>query len=340
MGNNPSVPASAEAKLLHAGHEAFASMAKIDEVNMFFVAQPGTDVAEFAELFAKRGALTLADTATDYASTATVLASVAGATVASRWSQPTAAVEWLLARQSSHTLLFLPGAAETPGARATRVYTRSPVEDLHIALPVLLSNRVDNTMMTLLQGAAEAAWHTLMARCHYACSIWIYLRLADDYWARLCETHQRTGGTSATQIAQWNEWRRATDAFFYHNNFVKRHHTLVITVHNDVLATNAVVADAAVGISRHIRYAHDAGAWGSGTPIDTLHAFIASGDYQRERHIVAVQAVTLRAPPPPPAPRPAPVETRLDVAPGSPFAQLPATRPFGRARISDFDSQS
>lgn len=330
-----SAAALAEADVLRAGRDAFATIAAVDEASIFFVAQPGVDVVEFAARFVERGALTAGEPAREYAKTTAALDAVTGATVASRWTRPTAAVEWFLARQASHTLLFLPGSADAPSATGQiRVYTRSPVEDLHVALPALLHDSVDATMTALLRAAGQTAWHALTARCHHACSLWVYLRIADEYWQQSCEAHRRTGVTDA-QVAQWNAWRRSADEFFRSSPFVLQQHTLVITVHNDVLTSNIVVADVAVTIARHIGYAANAGAWGSATPPRALAAFVASPDYQRARHAAAVQAMALRAHTPAPAPalRAAPTETQLDIvaaagADASPFARLPAVHPF------------
>lgn len=333
-----SAAALAEADILRAGRDAFATIATNDEANIFFVAQPGTDVVDFAARFVERGALVAGEPAREYGKTTAALDAVTGATIASRWTRPTAAVEWFIARQAAHTLLFLPGSAEPPAAAAgpVRVYTRSPVEDLHVALPVLVSDKVDATMMALLRAAGQTAWHALTARCNHACSLWVYLRIADDYWHQLCDLHRRTSGTTDAQLAQWNAWRRSADEFFQSNPFVLQQHTLVITVHNDVLSSNIVVADVAVTIARHIGYAVGAGAWGAGTPARVLAAFVSSHDYQRARHAAAVQAVALRAHTPAatvPSVRTAPGETQLDMAPAagadaSPFARLPAVHPF------------
>lgn len=325
----------AEADILRAGRDAFTTIAATDEANIFFVAPPGVDVAEFAARFVERGALTAGEPAREYAKTTAALDAVTGATVASRWTRPTAAVEWFLARQASHTLLFLPGSADAPStAGQVRVYTRSPVEDLHVALPALLSDSVDATMTALLHAAGQTAWHALTARCHHACSLWVYLRIADEYWQQSCDAHRRTG-VPESQIAQWNAWRSSADKFFRSNAFILQQHTLIITVHNDVLTNNIVVADVAVIIARHIGYAINAGAWGGATKTVVLSAFVASPDYQRARDVSAVQAMALRAhtPAPTPALRAAPTETQLDIvaaagADASPFARLRPVHPF------------
>jgi len=328
----------AEAAVLRAGHNAFEAMAASgDDVNIFFVLSPGTDTAEFAEQFALRGALHMAATAADYAPTAKALRAVEAATEQSRWTQVTAAIEWMMARQASHTLLYLPAPGAAPPS-TVHVYTRSPVEDMNIALPVLLDRKLDVPMMTTLKFSAEAAWHVLLARCAPATIVWVYARIADDDWHALCESHRTHSGTNETTIANWNAWRRRTDEFFLHDPFTLRHHTLVVTVHNMTLSNNYVVADVATIIARHIDLAAAAGAWGSRVPAATAAAFIAAADYQRARHATASQAMALRAittantAPAPAAPRTmaGPLHLELGAPPDAPppahadpFSRLP-----------------
>lgn len=335
----PAPPADdAEAAVLRAGLAAFNMLAASDsDVNLFFVVAPGTDGAEFAQRFAARGALRLAEPAPEYAETAASLLAVERTTVASRWTRSTAAVEWLMARQAGHTLLYLPRRGGVPDTPAVSVYTRSPVEDLHVALPALLDNKLDSTMLTALRYSAEAAWHVLLARCPAPTALWIYARIADDDWRALCDSHRTHSGVSDATIAQWNAWRRRTDEFFYRSAFARGYHTLVITVHSTLLTHNTVVADSAVIIARHIAYATAAGAWGPAVPTATMSAFVATPDYQRARHATAAQLLAPHvatprtiagelqldfAPPPPPTP-PAPHVVRHT----DPFATLPAVNP-------------
>jgi hypothetical protein len=331
----PPPPADdAEAAMLRAGLAAFTVLAGSDcDVSLFFVVAPGTDGAEFAQRFAARGALRLAEPAPEYAETAASLLAVERSTVASRWTRPTAAIEWFMARQAGHTLLCLPRRGAPLEPPAVSVYTRSPVEDLHVALPALLDNKLDDTMLTVLRFSADAAWHVLLARCPAPTALWIYARIADDDWRVLCDSHRTHSGVSDATIDQWNTWRRRTDEFFYRSSFARSFHTLVITVHGTLLTNNAVVADSAVIIARHIAYATAAGAWGPAVPTATMNAFVATPDYQRARHATAAQllaphAATPRtiagemqldfAPPPPPPP----AARRAD-----PFAALPAVHP-------------
>ena len=348
MGNRTSVPAAppkstaelAEDEILRKGRETFDALAAANiEANIFFVVPPGTDAAEFAARFARRGALSLVDPAPLYEKTVAGLSNVEAATVASRWTDTTAAVEWLIARQALHTLHFLPVMGDV--LKSVRVFARSPVEDMFITMPALLDGRIDATMSTLLNFAIETTWHTLGAHYDARNSIWVYLRIDDKYWHELCTAH-RGLGTSDTQIANWNTWRAAADRFFQSSPFAMRYHTMCITIYSDVLATNVIVADVAVSIGRHILHTNDAGAWGPTVPTSTIPAFVASPDYQRNRYANAVQSMTLRAhsnPGPTPL-QPSPVETKLRVTPtvadNSPFARLPAVKPYGGAAFDEF----
>jgi len=338
----------AEAAVLRAGLDAFEAMANsLDETNIFFVPSPGTDTVDFAEQFAKRGAVHLAAVPAEYAPTATALHAVEAATTVSRWTQVTAAIEWLMARQASHTLLYLPAhSAAASTTSSVHVYTRSPVEDMNVAIPVLLDSKLDVPMLTALKYSAEAAWHVLLARCPPATILWVYLRIADEEWHALCDSHRTHSGTTADTIGHWNAWRQRTDEFFFRDPFTLRYHTLVITVHNITLSNNYVVADVATIIARHINLAATAGAWGARIAVPTMAAFINTAEYQRARHATASQAMALRTrtaadtvhpahtprtiagtmhlefapPPPPPAAPPA--------GQHDPFSQLPTAQNF------------
>lgn len=321
----------AETEILRKGHESFEALAAANiEANIFFVVPPGTDAAEFAARFAQRGALSLVDPAPIYDKAVAALSKVETATVASRWTDPTAAIEWLLARQALHTLHFLPPLGDV--LKNVRVFSRSPTEDMFITMPALLDGHVDKTMSTLLNFTIETTWHTLNAHYDVRNSLWVYLRIDDGFWDTLCAEHRRLGASDA-QIANWNTWRAAADKFFRSSPFAMRYHTMCITIYSDVLATNVIVADVAVSISRHILYTNDAGAWGPTVPTSTVAAFVASPDYQRMRYANAVQSMTLRAhsrPAPTPL-QPADTKTKLRVAPvadDSPFRRLPPAQTY------------
>jgi hypothetical protein len=315
------------AELLRVGRAAYRELGALGgESTVFFVDSPGTGVVELAAAFARYGGYTLMAPAAEDVPAANGLAEVEAATVASRWTEPPSAVLWLTARQGGHMLHYMPAAAAS--ATSVRVHTRSPVEDRFVAVPLLLDGCVNATTLATLELMTEVTWRELTSTVAPSAALWVYVRLADPVWAAVCDSHRAKSGTSDARIEQWNRWREKADDVFLRARFTLDHHTLVITVHNEVLTTDAVVADIGAIVSRHILAAHQAGSWTATTPplsAAELRAFVSDPDYQRARHATASQAQVLRTvagvdSPPPLSVRAAPHDTPLD------FGRVPARR--------------
>lgn len=311
---------------LRAGSAGFAALTRsvsLGEVNLFFSPLPGVDVDNFVDRFAKAGGLTVARCSEEHATTATALSGVAAGALNTRWTSVAAAVEWFVARQLLHTLLHLPSEAHARSLLQrvaahplVRVYADSPVEDLYVALPVVLDVRADEAMLTVLQSAAETAWHVLATDCHLPCSLWIYLRLSDDMWEAALAAHRVHSHLGDDTIARWRRWRAKMDDLYWRNAFTHSHHTLIVDVHNGVLADDLVVADVAAIVARRVAFLSASGLW---KPDAALANALMTPEYAEGRQATAATAMTLRSiaePTSPLAARPAPVGTELDFGAG------------------------
>lgn len=287
--------ATAECKALAHAHNTH-------EVNIFFVPVPGVDFREFVTLFAETTGFPEVKAARDDNELWTQASRLETGWRAEAWTDPTSATKYLLAQQVNNITLTLPRPDHTPPAAHriqgwpnVRLYTRSPVESRYINFPLLLEGRADAGLAQLLNATTELAWKILQCQCRLGSSVWVYLKMNEDCWTRLKDSHRRAHSTDNATIAQWDAYRQRLNTFFTSNDFQKHYHTLVIEIHNDMFATDDVVNEVASIVAKFVAQQVAANMWDCNVATEEFQSHLASSDYRQSNFVHARQVESFRA---------------------------------------------
>lgn len=297
MGNRigsrgASTTTDADIELRESARLASNSLSRCAEVNLFLVPVLGVDVYGFASRFCAFAGFTLVEPDARHAHCHSAAVALQQMLTARGWESPTAAAEYIIAAQLASVVMSLPH--ERDGGGGVRVFTRSPAEDRHVVMPLLLDGRVDPALNGLLECAVETAWLALQEQCAAQCSCWVYLRLTDAAWTRMIASHG--GAITAEELERMTAWRASMDAFFYESPFRFTRHTLVVELHSESLSVDAVVHDAVDLVAGFVLEQVAAGMWSADIDRTAFRRHLTSDRYQRAR---LRQAVHMRAPPPP-----------------------------------------
>jgi len=269
----------------------------VGEANLFFVPCLGAGVERAAQRVAQVSEFTLAQPSPVYAQVHRRLGELHDEAEHQMWSDPGQAVRALWARQEENLLMYLPGPAapgHKHGATQVRVYTQSPIEDLYVNLPLLLSGKCDAQMIALLRASMDARCYALGRRLSMNCSVWVYLRMTDACWAaRLLEL---SANCTKQELEAMVRHRAALDAFFQSDPFTLKSHTVIVNVYASDMDQDVVAWDVAQLLAEYVMSQFYADRWALDVPPALLADYIASPSYQRAR-IMQALAPTLVAGP-------------------------------------------
>jgi len=271
--------------------------ADVGEANLFFVPCLGAGVEAAAQRVARVGKFTLAQPSPAYAQVHRRLGELHDEAESLMWTDPNQAVRALWARQEENLLMYLPGPAapgHKSGATRVGVYTQSPIEDLYVNLPLLLSGKCDAQMIALLRASMDARCYALGRRLSMNCSIWVYLRMTNACWdARLLEL---SANCTKQELEAMVRHRAALDAFFESDPFTRKSHTVVVDVSASDMDQDVVAWEVAQLLSEYVMAQFYAEQWSLDVLPAHLAEHISKPHYQRHRTLKALTP-TLVAPP-------------------------------------------
>lgn len=273
----------------------------IDQVNLFFVPVPGVDFPEFTQRFAAITQFPVVEAATEDQELFASVDRLERAWRPETWDYPTSAAKDLWARQVQNMVITLPRPEtrlslhhRAHGWPNVRIYTRSPVEDMFINFPLHLEGHADAGLTDLVRATTNLAWKMLQCQCNLGSSVWIYLKMNEEWWSRLHDSHRRAGSADETTLQRWATYRKALNDFFTSSDFQKHHHTLTIEVHNDMLATDDVVHEVASIVAKFVGQQVAARMWDRDTTSDEFRTYITSAAYRQGNIVHARQTETMR----------------------------------------------
>lgn len=166
-------------------------------------------------------------------------------------------------------------------ARTVRVFSSSPVEVRYIAMPLALGPLADSGVtleQSLVIAGALVAWDALTCDVSVHHSLWVYLRLSDPAWNRLFENSEHSAEFRRLCARYRAEMDREFDSPI--GSFAQGHHSVVVSVNSDDLASPDVVLDVLLLLCEHVCRLHDLGMWGA-------EPHVMDHDYLRMRKLNA-----------------------------------------------------
>ena len=283
------------------------SSSLVREANLFFVPVLGTDLSAMLRTVCDEYSFALATRDGCVSDYDFLQRCVYPLTADAKWNNAPLAIQELQARQLVSIASFLPRAGPTEASNSNvRVFTQSPVEDRLLALPLFVDERVqradgaEQLALDTLRHSLSVAERTMLCQCAPMCSVWIYMRIEDDFWQKILIT-QQASGTPQHTLDQWNIWRAQLDKMFYSAALTFERHSIVVRVHHDTLNVRDVRDPLVSLLSRFIVRQANEGHW-SPAPLDgeaakslrdNFNAYLSTDDYQRARDIVLTQPRTL-----------------------------------------------
>lgn len=252
------------------------------QVNLFFMETPGVDVSALARMVAKAGGFLLESdswNADAHARLSRIDATLVSAALQRNSDAcKDAIVAGMLLRAMQHIPHSPPpvasGAAvavadakhgkkssEYTAPVRVRVFARSVVEDRFVLAPTLLgaiSERSPTSAQQLILGAAQTAWAALEADVSVPHSLWVYVRLNEYALQRRMEE------LDAATAALFKLYHQNMDREFVTTlgSFAGTHHTVVIEVNAQKLATLDIAHNVLNLLCAHVQLLHEYGFWG------------------------------------------------------------------------------
>ena len=281
---------------------ALAHSHNLQEVNLFFVPVPGVDFAEFVSLFSKATGFSVVEAAREDADLWSSVSRLETGWRKEAWDDPTAATKYLLAQQVENMTLTLPRPDRAPpvttrlqGWPNVRIFTHSPVESRHINFPLFLQGRADAGLAELVNATTNLAWKMLQCQCCLGSSVWVYLKMNEDCWERLKNSHRVAHSNDDTTLHRWDTYRQQLNDFFSSHEFQKQHHTLTVEIHSQMLGEEDVINEVATIVAKFVAQQVEASMWDCNVEREEFRAHLASADYQQSNFVHARQAESFRA---------------------------------------------
>lgn len=258
-------------------------MAELRQVNLFFMAQPGCDVAECVNILCKAGDMRRERDAWAGDSGARLEPLSAGLVNAVLRRDDEAALRGIMASLVLRISQQVPHSEAKPHAVQVRAFAGSVVEDRYVMLPLVLGAIKDNApteAQNLAIGTAAVAWGALEKAVSPAHSLWVYLRFSDYAWA----TRFASSVYTAEAAAACQRYREGMDREFDSpiGAFARTHHTVIVTVNAERMGQADVALDVLCLLCDYVQQLHRDGAWGRLDP-----SVLQSNEYLRERKLHA-----------------------------------------------------